>query len=61
VALKVACDRCLEELKEKGAIILSPPQVDDNGVDVVQKYHLCVKCYDWLVEITVRKERRKKK
>jgi hypothetical protein len=58
VAIQVLCDRCLEELKEKGAIILSPPQ-DDHGVDVVQKYHLCVRCYDWLVKMTVRKEKRK--
>jgi len=52
------CDRCHKEMMEKGAIILSPPK-DEGGTDIVQKYHLCVKCYEWLVEMTIEKPKKR--
>lgn len=60
MSLQVNCDRCHEELMEKGAIILSPPKIVDGG-DVVQKYHLCVKCFEWLLRITTERPEQKKK
>lgn len=57
MSLRVKCDRCREELKEKGALIFSPPIVQD-GLDIVQKYHLCVKCYEWLIGITTEENKK---
>ena len=39
--LKIKCDKCKEELKEKGAILLGPPDKKDR----CKKTHLCRKCY----------------
>ena len=39
--MKPKCNICTEELKEFGAILLSPP--DDE--DLVKKYHICKKCF----------------
>ena len=52
MALILPCDRCGKELMEKGAILLGPP-FDYNGHDVTPKYHICVKCWDWLVMVTM--------
>jgi hypothetical protein len=41
------CDKCKEELNEFGAILLSPPDTDSQ----VDKMHLCVNCYEDLMEI----------
>ncbi|MFH1036494.1 MAG: hypothetical protein V1756_00285 [Patescibacteria group bacterium] len=40
MAIKPKCDKCKKELKEFGAILFSPPKKN-----VVQKFHLCQKCY----------------
>lgn len=40
MAIKPKCDKCKKELKEFGGILLSPPKKN-----VVQKFHLCPKCY----------------
>jgi hypothetical protein len=40
MAIRPVCDNCKKELKEFGAILLSPPK---NGL--VVKYHLCGACY----------------
>jgi hypothetical protein len=37
MAIKPKCDACRKELKDFGAIVLSPP----NKRNSVQKYHLC--------------------
>ena len=42
--IKPKCDKCLEELDEFGAIVLSPP----DSVNMVRKFHLCVTCYEKL-------------
>ena len=41
MAIKPKCDKCKEELKEFGAILLSPP----DKKSTVKKFHLCKKCY----------------
>ena len=51
MAIMVCCDRCGEELNEKGAIIFSPP-FDFHGHDACDKYHICVKCWEWFIDIT---------
>ena len=37
------CDHCHKQLKEPGAIVLSPPL--KNPTSLVFKVHLCVKCF----------------
>jgi hypothetical protein len=44
MAIKPVCDKCKEELKEFGAILLSPPDSESK----VKKFHLCVSCYEGL-------------
>jgi hypothetical protein len=44
--IKPKCDKCIEELGEFGAIVLSPP----DSVNMVRKFHLCVNCYDKLFD-----------
>ncbi|MGB2580672.1 MAG: hypothetical protein WBC83_03175 [Minisyncoccia bacterium] len=41
MAIRPECDKCEEELKDFGGILLSPP----NKKDMVRKFHLCQKCY----------------
>lgn len=60
MAIVVPCDRCLEELNQKGAIIFGPPMTRPDGSDVCDKYHLCVKCYEWLIRITTIKPQKQK-
>lgn len=54
--LKFKCFKCQEELNEPGAILFAPPEkFQYNEEDVfystmVQKYHICTKCYGDLVE-----------
>jgi len=45
MSIRPECNKCLQELEEPGAIILSPP----DGA-LVQKFHLCATCYGELVE-----------
>ncbi|MDQ5886050.1 MAG: hypothetical protein QG628_447 [Patescibacteria group bacterium] len=42
VAIKPTCDKCGQELLDYGGILLSPP----DSFGKVQKYHLCVTCYE---------------
>ena len=42
MAIQPNCNKCGAELKEFGAILLSPPDSNDS----VKKYHLCVDCFD---------------
>jgi hypothetical protein len=46
MAIKPTCDTCGQELTDFGAILLSPP--DDN--QQVRKFHLCKACYQDIVE-----------
>lgn len=41
MAIKPTCDKCGNELNEFGAILLSPPDIENK----VRKFHLCVDCY----------------
>lgn len=43
MSLLIRCDQCSIELKEPGAILLSPPK---DGL--VRKIHLCILCWAWL-------------
>ena len=45
MAIKPKCDNCKKELKEFGAILLSPPKKN-----VVKKFHLCQTCYKKIYE-----------
>lgn len=46
MAINPKCDKCKEELKEFGAILLSPP----DKRNTVKKFHLCKKCYKSIVK-----------
>ncbi len=46
MAIKPKCDKCKKELKEFGAILLSPP----NAKNRVIKFHICKKCYGEMVK-----------
>jgi hypothetical protein len=41
MAIKPTCDVCKKELKDFGAILLSPP----NKKNIVKKFHVCKVCY----------------
>jgi len=41
MAINPRCDMCGNELKEFGAIVLSPPDEQSR----VDKFHVCVYCY----------------
>jgi DNA-directed RNA polymerase subunit RPC12/RpoP len=45
MAIKPVCDKCGKELTEFGAILLSPPDQENN----VKKLHLCKECYHKIV------------
>ncbi|MFH0928799.1 MAG: hypothetical protein V1818_00395 [Candidatus Aenigmatarchaeota archaeon] len=45
MAIKPICDKCGDELKEFGGILLSPP--DD---DMVKKWHLCKSCCESIID-----------
>lgn len=42
MAIKPKCDKCKEELKDFGGILLSPP----DKKNMVEKFHLCKTCYE---------------
>ena len=46
MAIKPICDKCKKELEEFGAILLSPPNTENN----IKKYHLCKECYQKIKE-----------
>ena len=45
MAIKPICDKCRQELVDFGAILLSPPDTENN----VKKYHLCQDCFTNIV------------
>jgi len=47
MAIKPQCDRCNDELREYGAILLSPPSSDST----VEKFHICPDCYKEILKL----------
>lgn len=45
--IKVNCMRCMNELTEPGAVIMSPPMKHYH--DEVKKMHLCIECYSLFI------------
>lgn len=41
MAINPICDNCKKELKDFGAILLSPPDPENK----VRKFHICKGCY----------------
>jgi hypothetical protein len=45
------CLRCKTEIKDRGALIISPPfrntpkELDEPYSDIVIKFHICTECY----------------
>ena len=56
--LDVKCFKCWNKLKEKGAILFSPPTepTSSDNVDIIKKFHLCVKCFNETLEFIMSKE-----
>lgn len=50
MSIKVYCRRCKKELKELGALIISPPETETRLSDKVYKMHICLICYFELME-----------
>jgi len=46
MAIKPKCNKCKKELKEFGAILLSPPDRKNS----VKKFHLCPSCYKNIIK-----------
>ncbi len=46
MAINPICDKCKKELNEFGGILLSPP----NKNNEVTKFHLCISCYEELID-----------
>ena len=44
--IKPLCGICGKELKDFGAIVISPPEHGNND-NRVDKYHVCIQCYDF--------------
>ena len=44
--IEPACHKCLKELEDYGAIVLSPPERDGR----CDKYHICKKCWEKLLD-----------
>jgi len=56
IGLRVNCFMCTNLLKEKGAILLSPPTKEySDNVDKIEKFHLCKKCYNILLNFSMGK------
>jgi len=43
--MNIKCSKCNNKLKEMGALVFSPPEVN-----MVAKYHLCIDCYGKVFE-----------
>ena len=53
--IKVSCRRCGKQLRELGALIISPPENEYNKSEKVYKMHICLTCYfnlmDWFEKV----------
>lgn len=45
MAIKPNCDKCKKELMDFGAILLGPPNEDNE----VKKFHVCKDCYQDII------------
>jgi len=57
MSLNINCDICKKELEEPGGLLFSPPikdlrdQFNRPTNMVVEKKHICVVCYDKIVDL----------
>ena len=51
-SLKVTCYSCGKTLADPGAVIIGPPfkSNNDKSVLTVHKYHICLACWDILID-----------
>jgi hypothetical protein len=56
MSISPMCDKCGRELTEFGAILLSPPDDEEN----VKKRHICKSCYEKIEKELMQQERYKK-
>lgn len=47
MAITPTCDKCNNELRDYGAILLSPP----SEVATVDKFHICPDCYKEILKL----------
>lgn len=54
--IKVNCFMCTEQLKNKGGVLFSNPTKEySDNVDKVDKFHLCKKCFDVVLDFIMGK------
>lgn len=54
--IQANCFMCTRQIKEKGGILLSPPnETYSDNVDTTDKFHLCKKCFDVVLDFTMGK------
>jgi hypothetical protein len=62
---KLICRRCGKSLKQPGALVFSPPKENLWAKGLVEKYHLCLDCWDillcWLMFRTMQFDMRKRR
>lgn len=44
--MEIICAICVNPLKEPGAVIISPPTETYHDHSIVEKFHVCVDCWD---------------
>ena len=67
MAINPKCDKCKEEMKNFGAIVISPPSHSPTEGTIWRKYHLCLSCWslfkEWMftppVHHSLKKDRKK--
>jgi hypothetical protein len=47
MAIKPTCDKCGSELTDYGAILLGPPNMNNE----VRKFHICKNCYNEILKL----------
>jgi hypothetical protein len=47
MAIRPTCNACQLELSEPGALLFSPPNMEQE----VMKLHLCVKCFEKVMDV----------
>lgn len=56
--LKLKCNKCGQELNQPGALVFSPPKENLWAKGLVEKHHLCWRCWEillcWLISPTMR-------
>ena len=49
--IKPKCSKCGKELKEFGALMFSPPNHYRSDIDIVDKYHICIICWEKIFKL----------